>query len=51
MNPSQAKHNQHERYDSVAVQVALGRDGYKPAVKSPLSKSAGNKFAQDIHFA
>lgn len=51
MTPSQAKNKQHKRYDKAAKQVALGRAGYKPAVKSPLSKSAGSKFSQVIAFA
>lgn len=33
MSPAQAKQKQHKRYDAVAVQVARGRAGYKPAVK------------------
>ena len=51
MSPAQAKQKQHKRYDAVAVQVARGRDGYKPAVKSRFSMSAGNKFAHAITFA
>lgn len=51
MPPSQAKQKQHERYNAVAVQVARGRDGYKPAVKSRYSKSASNKFTFPITFA
>jgi hypothetical protein len=51
MSPVQAKRMQHERYDAVAVQVSLGRAGYKPAVKSRFSKSASTKFAHHITFA
>ncbi len=51
MSPAQAKHKQHKRYDAVAVQVAGGRAGYKPAVKSRFSKSASNKFADAVVFA
>ncbi len=51
MSPAQAKQKQHERYNALAVQVAHGRAGYKPAVKSCFSKSASNKFAHAIVFA
>ncbi len=51
MSPAQVKQKQHERYDALAVQVARGRAGYKPAVKSRFSKSASNKFAHAIAFA
>lgn len=51
MSPAKAKNQQHERYDAVAVNVARGRAGYKPAVKSPLSKSGGKKIHSGIRFA
>lgn len=51
MSPLQAKQKQHKRYNSVAVKVAQGRAGYKPAVKSALSKSASNKFGKAMSFA
>lgn len=50
MSPSQAKKKQHKRYNAVAVQVSRGREGYKPAVKSRLSKSAPNKFSAPTSF-
>lgn len=51
MSPAQAKQKQHERYNAIAVQVASGRVGYKPAVKSRYSKSASNKFDHAVAFA
>ncbi len=51
MSPAQVKKKQHERYDALAVQVARGRAGYKPAVKSRFSKSASSKFSHTIAFA
>jgi len=51
MSPAEAKREQHKRYNAQAVQVALGRAGYKPAVRSRFSKPASKKFAQDISFA
>lgn len=51
MSPAQAKQKQHERYDALAVQVARGRAGYKPAAKSRFSKSASNKFDHAVAFA
>ncbi|WP_193138520.1 hypothetical protein [Klebsiella aerogenes] len=51
MSPAEAKQKQHKHYDAVAVQVARGRAGYKPAMKSRFSKSASNKFAHTIAFA
>ncbi|MBG0751102.1 MULTISPECIES: hypothetical protein [Pectobacterium] len=51
MSPAQAKQKQQKRYNTLAVQVALGRVGYQPAVKSRFSKSASNKFAHEITFA
>ncbi|UYE98937.1 hypothetical protein XbC2_542 [Xanthomonas phage XbC2] len=50
MNPSEAKAKQKKRYNEIAVLVANGRLGYIPANKSRFSKSASNKFAQDISF-
>ena len=50
MSPAQAKQKQHERYNSLAVRVSRGRAGYKPAVKSRLSKSASNKFDHAVAF-
>lgn len=32
------------RYNEMAAKVARGEAGYQPAVKSPLSKSCGDKF-------
>ncbi|EJO8074293.1 hypothetical protein NUM25_003796 [Salmonella enterica] len=48
MSPAQAKELQHKRYDQVAAEVVRGNAGYVPAVKSSLSKSAGDKFAHQI---
>lgn len=51
MNPSQAKKQQHARYDNDAVEVFNGKRGYIPAIKSKLSKSAPDKFNHKIEFA
>ncbi len=51
MSPIEAKQKQHKCYDAVAVQVAHGRAGYEPAVKSRFSKSASNRFAHATAFA
>lgn len=48
MSPEQAKELQHKRYDEVADEVVRGNAGYVPAMKSSLSKSAGDKFAHQI---
>ncbi len=51
MSPAQAKRQQHKRYNEIARRVARGQAGYKPAIKSPLSKSGGAKFSHRISFA
>lgn len=37
-------------HDRMAVNVALGRDGYQPARKSRYSKSAKDKWGAAPHF-
>lgn len=44
LSPTEAKRQQHERYDKIAVLVAQGKLGYIPAKKSRFSKSCGEKW-------
>ena len=50
MSPAQAKAEQHKRYNKIAIDVALGRLGYQPAVRSKYSKPCSLKFKHDVEF-
>ncbi|MBY4890580.1 MULTISPECIES: hypothetical protein [unclassified Pantoea] len=51
MSPSEIKEAQHKRYDEKAAAVARGELGYKPAEKSPYSKSCKLSSKHVVSFA
>lgn len=50
MSPAQAKAEQHKRYNEIAIAVAIGMLGYKPAVRSKYSKRCSSKFHHHVEF-